>query len=204
MDHYKSLIENFGTLGPKMYNSINYITNNYSDAPPIQNIVPKQLEFFDAENTIFIEQLTNDYKQNTLVEFIISSIKTIHQKEDPSEQSIWSTDANRSNYIIKELLENKNSYWTIDKKGIKSGEYLVKPILDFIKKEIIKYNNNAYEMIRDTSNVRKEIIMETQKCSSELLTDIEDGKLCTDIIKKLSHHFFHKQSKNNLSIEDVD
>ena len=114
------------------------------------------------------------------------------------------TDANRYSYIIKELLESNDSYWIIDKKGIKSEKYLIDPILNFIKNKIIEYNDYAYEMMSDYDihRDRKEIIIETQKHGCDLIKEIDDGILNKEIIKTLAKHIHHKNT--NPLVEEIE
>lgn len=205
--YYRELINNYSTFGPKTFNSITYVMNKYENAPHIKTIEPKKLECFQNINLTTVENMISDYTNDTFVNFIIKAITTLHKKDNPEIQSIWSTDTSRYNYIIKELLENKGSYWVVDKKGTKSKTYLVEPILKFIRDEIIVYNNKACYLLldKDLPKMRFAIITSTQRYGAEMIKEIDNGDLAKDIIKKLAKHLHHKASDIDLPlIEEID
>jgi hypothetical protein len=78
------------------------------------------------------------FENDTLDKFIGDIIIKQYIKEDPKVQSVWNTDVSRLAYLVRELINNKKE-WSIDKGGNKVTEYIIKPILDFIKIEIEKY-----------------------------------------------------------------
>lgn len=202
-EYYRQLVNNYSTFGPKTFNSLTYIMNNYNKAPHIEKIVPKEIKCFADLDNHFIEKIVNDYKHNIFVDFIVDTIKHVYLKDNPEDQSIWSTDTSRYNYIIKELLENKNSYWVVDKKGVKSKDYLVDPILKFMKDALMEYTSNAYLSINDLTNQKKSITIETQKYACLMIQEIEEGSLGREIVKKLAKHLFHKNS-DKLDLKDSD
>jgi hypothetical protein len=51
---------------------------------------------------------------------------------------MWNTDATRFHYIVRDLITEKVD-WTIDKNGIKIKEYVITPILTYIRAEIVEY-----------------------------------------------------------------
>jgi len=204
-EYYKELINNYSKLGPKTFNSITYVMNKYENAPHIKKIEPEKIEYFQNINMTKVENMISDYRNDRFVTFIINTIITLHKKENPEDQSIWSTDSSRYNYLIKELLENEDSYWIIDKKGAKSQDYLIEPILRFIRNAIIKYNALAGKALMNEQlpKNRFSIISDTQKYGIDIIRDIDDGLLGADIIRKMAKHFHHK-SKNVPLIEEVE
>ena len=191
-EYYRGLIDNLSTLGPKNFNSVTYILNNYAKAPHIKTIEPKKLkEFKDLDNNK-IETIISLYRNNLLVDYVIEAIVYIHKKDDPSEQSVWVTDSSRHNYIIKELFEDKESYWIIDKKGAKSEKYLIDPVLKFIRENIEKYLANMGNLLNDDiTSQKRRIILDSQKDASDLIKEIDDGVINKNIIKKLAKHIHH-------------
>ena len=192
-DYYKGLITNLSTLGPKNFNSVTFILSNYAKAPHIRAIEPKKLEQFKDLDDTKVENVISYYRNNLLVDHIIEAIVYIHKKDDPSKQSVWVTDCSRHNYIIKELLEDKESYWTIDKKGTKSEKYLIDPILKFLRERIMEYMNKADEILneKDLSLHRRSMFMDNQRDASRLVKDIDDGVLNKEVIKRLAPHIHH-------------
>lgn len=202
-DYYRGLIDNLSTLGPKNFNSVTYILNNYTKAPHIKTIEPKKLKEFRELNSTQIENIISNYRNNLLVDHVVEAIVYIHKKEDPKDQCIWATDSSRYNYIIKELLENQDSYWTIDKKGTKSEKYLIDPILKLIREKVLEYLTNAGNLLDDNNLLpqRKSIILDSQKDGSDLIKDIDDGLINKEAIKKLAKHIHHN---TNPQIEEIE
>ena len=191
-EYYRDLINNLSTLGPKNFNSVTYILNNYAKAPHIKTIEPKKLKEFKDLNNTKIETIISLYRNNLLVDYVIEAIVYIHKKDDPSEQSVWVTDSSRHNYIIKELLEDKESYWIIDKKGAKSEKYLIDPILKFIRENVAKYLTSIGNLLNDDITAQKRrIILDSQKDASELIKEIDDSVINKNIVKKLAKHIHH-------------
>ena len=203
-EYYKKLIDNYGSMGSKNFNSVTYILNSYPNAPHLETIEPKKLKQFKNIGIDNIRDIISDYCNNKLVDNIIEAILFIHKKEDPSEQSIWATDSSRHNYIIKELLKDKDSYWVVDKKGIKSENYLIKPILSFIREKIIEYLDIASELLTDLklTAFKRDVIMDSQKYGSQLIKDIDDSIISKDIIKNLAKHIHHYNKPQIEEIED--
>lgn len=206
-EYYKDLISNYTKFGHKNFNSITYVLNKYGDAPHIEKTEPEKLECFKDVDMKTMENIISDYRNKVFVEFAVKMIINLHKKDDPTKQSIWSTDTSRYNYVIKELLENEGSYWIIDKKGIKSKNYIVEPILDFIRKEIIGYNELVGKAILD-KNLPKErfsIIMDTQKDGIDMIKDIDNGIIGKEIIKRMATHLYHKTDTPQIEeIEDSE
>ena len=206
-EYYRELINNYSKLGPRTFNSITYVMNKYANAPHIERIEPEKIEYFQDINMTKVENMVSDYRNDRFVTFIINTIISLQKKENPEDQSIWSTDSSRYNYLIKELLENEGSYWVIDKKGTKSQDYLIEPILKFIRKEIVKYNELASDALMNENlpKSRFSIITDTQRYGIDIIKDIDDGNLSADIIRKMAKHFHHKsKNNNNPLIEEVE
>ena len=204
-EYYKKLIDNYSKMGPRTFNSLTYVMNNYGDAPHLRKIEPHKIEFFQNVGDTSIENIISDYRNKKIVSSLVSIIKKMHSKEDPKNQSIWSTDTSRYNYIIKELLENEGSYWIVDKKGTKSKNYIVEPILNYLRNELIHYNKRMYHAMETNSLTKKRIslVIDTQKDACELIKEIDSGELALEIVKKLARHLYHKTGDTPL-IEEMD
>ena len=202
-EYYKKLIDSYGSIGTKNFNSVTYILNSYPNAPHLQTIEPKKLKQFKNIDVANIRDIISDYRNNRLVGNIIDAIVYVHKKKDPSEQSIWATDSSRHNYIIKELIKDEDSYWIVDKKGIKSENYLVKPILSFIREKIMDYLDIAHELLADSeiTSFKRDTIMDTQKYGSDLIKEIDDNVISKEIIKRLAKHIHHY---NKPKVEEIE
>ena len=111
-----------------------------------------------------------------------------YKKSDPKDQSIWNTDDNRLTYIIKELMHNNSSNWIVDKKGLKTKEYLINPLLTHIKELLISYQSNLVIPNLGHNSVELEFMLENSKIIIELMNSIDDGGVSRDILRHISTH----------------
>ena len=203
--YYGDIINNIGSMGPKNINSITYILGNYDKAPHLEAIKTNNLSKLPLKTNRDIENIICSHKNNLLVDQIIEAIVFIYKKKDPSEQSIWVTDTSRHNYIIKELLHDDDSKWVIDKKGVKSEKYLVKPILEHIRKIVFEYLQTSPKLLDNPkiTSTDRNIILDCQHNGNELIKEIDDNTIGPEIIKKLSKHIHHNKNDAPM-IEEVE
>ena len=203
--YYSDIINNIGNMGPRNINSITYIIGNYDNAPHLETIQTDNLQKLSLKTNRDIENIICAHKNNLLIDQIIEAILLIYKKKDPTKQSVWVTDTSRHNYIIKELLHDDDSRWVIDKKGVKSEKYLVKPILDHIRKIVFEYLQTSPNLLDDPklSKIDRNIILDCQHNGSNLIKQIDDNTIGPEIIKKLSKHIHHKKSKQPV-IEEIE
>ena len=187
-NYYKQLLREAGGLVKKSVSSLTYIVENYESAPALQTIsIDDFINMEDNEKKI-AEEILSAYKHKTLDKYLGNYIIKVYKKTDPKTQSIWNTDDSRLTYLIKELLNNKSSNWIIDKKGIKTKEYLIVPLLDCIKKLLISYQKNLILPNVKQNAVEVEFILENNKKISELVNDMDDEVITKDILKYISSH----------------
>lgn len=181
--------------------AMKYFMTHFHNTPalePIEDLSSIKIEFKDDRT--FIHQLISVYRNENLAAFIGEYILNIYKKTDSSKQSLWSSDVDRLTYIIREAAAKDKNTWITDKKGIKVGERVIKPALDYIKpllqafvvgcKHDIVCNNYSGHKIMD--------IVEYQKLSNHILTLIDNGVLEKDIIKYLAPNLYWNK---NIQVE---
>lgn len=186
--YHKRLLDEAGGLVKKSVSALTYIVHNYDSAPTIEMLDVEDLEDLEENNKKLIEDVISAYKHKTLDKYLGDSIIKLYKKENPKDQSIWSTDTNRLTYLIKELMVNDSSSWIIDKKGIKTKEYLIDPLLGHIKSLIISYQQNSINL--STNTVEIEYTIEISKRILKLVADIDDGVVGNNLLKYISTHLF--------------
>ena len=187
-DYHKQMLNEAGGIVKKSVSAFTYIMHNYDSAPTIKMLDVNDLEDLEQNNKKLVEDVISAYKHKTLDKYLGDSIKILYKKDKPEDQSIWSTDTSRLTYLIKELMVNDSSNWIIDKKGIKTKEYLIKPLLAHIKELVIHYQK--YSMNLDTDAAGMEFILETNKRILKLVTDIDDEVVENNLLKYISPHLF--------------
>jgi len=185
--YYKNLIKTAGVgSGAKITTNVqSLIVSKHDDAPAIEYAKPNLLKFNskDAyENSLF---LVNRYKDNTFTMFVGKCIVAACKKEDPDEQSVWSTDANRLTMFIKKMMDD-DSKWISDKKGVQTTKYLINPILQKIKEMLIDYNKHLYSQISKLPQHEVDYYNDIMIHCRELVHFIEHEKLADEILKYMA------------------
>ena len=189
-NYYKQMLREAGGLVKKSVSSLTYIVDNYNNAPALQTITMDEIKTLQDNEKQFIEDILSSYKHKTLGKYLGCFIIKIYKKNDPNIQSIWNTDDSRLTYLIKELFSNKSSNWIIDKKGVKTTEYLIDPLLLHIKKLLVSYQKNLVipDLTLTHNSVEMEFILDNSKKIIELVNDIDDGIVSKEILKYISCH----------------
>jgi len=187
--YYKNLIKDSGVgNGTKVKITTNVqslIVSNHENAPALEYSEANILQFdsTDAhENSLF---LINRYKDNTFTRFVGKCIVAACKKEDPDEQSVWATDANRLTMFIKKMMDN-DSKWISDKKGIQTTKYLINPILKKIKEMLIRYNRHIYSRINKMPQHEVDYYNDIMIHCRELVHFIEHEKLADEILRYMA------------------
>ena len=193
--YYKNMLMEAGGLVKKSVSALTYSVKNYDNAPHMKAIQMDTIDTFKNPNKQIIDDVISAYKHKTLNKYLGNIILKLYKTDNPKDQSIWNTDDSRLTYIIKELLNNKSSNWIIDKKGIKTVEYLIDPLLEHIKTLVKSYqiNYKLPDVIKDNTEI--EMILENSTKMAHLINDIDDGILAKDVLKFISSHLrFNEKS----------
>ena len=187
-NYYKQMLMEAGGLVKKSVNALTYSITNYNNAPHIRTIEVNDIKTFDNPDKEIVEDILSSYRHKTLNKYLGDLILKLYKKADPLDQSIWNTDTNRLTYIIKELLNDKSSNWIVDKKGCKTVQYLITPLLEYIKKLITLYQKNYNIPKLGQNAVEIEMILENSKKIIDLINDIDDGVIAKEVLKYISNY----------------
>jgi len=148
LEYYKSLVKDAG-IGTSITNNTQnlsvqgIIMSKHADAPALKKADPKilQVQFDSNDEHKNAQVILYYYRRNMIASFIGDGIVAAYKKDDPNEQSLWSTDVSRVTMIIKKLMdkEKNESSWIADKKGIKTREYIIDPLMNKVKDLIKTY-----------------------------------------------------------------
>lgn len=187
----------------------NYIQQNYSDAPHLIKLKDYELLEYDEEKKDdeinFGEVLALKYNQHKLQNYLGDFVVSQYKKEDPAQQSLWNSDVSRLTYIVKELLANKESYWSHDFKGLKTKSYIIEPLLDYIREYCQKYidDHEINEKNRhEIKNCRE--VTETINALGNIMIDVKKGVLAEDIVKYIAPYFQINNKQEDFSFVDID
>ncbi len=183
-----------------------YIQQNYPDAPMIEE--PSSYAKLNYENQELIDTLIYKYKHKCLHEYLGDFLVEYYKKDDPSNQSIWSSDISRLTYLIKEALVDKKSIWNHDYKGVKTKKYIVEPLLQYVKKYIASYWEKN---LNKPTNKKKEVDVDAlakrqadYNITYAIESDIDNGIMANDIIKYIASHFRMDKHTANITFIDHD
>lgn len=200
IDILHNLFQANNNINKPSVNSITYVVNHHNDAPPLLALEDYS-ELNDSEEMELIDVIIHYHKKQKLDKFIGEFIVKMYKKSDPGKQSIWNSDTNRLTYIIKELIKNNKSNWTIDKKGIKTKEYIINPLLVYLKPLVTTYMLELPNQIKKANTNKILTLNKNAVSAAEVLNEINTGILADNIIKQIAPHFYlSKQMKNNLLV----
>lgn len=163
-----------------------YIQQNCTEAPPLTKLNDYSIMYEDDD--IMLNNLVYYYNIKLLPQYLGDFIVKYYKKDNCSQQSIWNSDVSRLTYFIKELLSNKKSIWNHDYKGIKTKEYIIDPMLKYIKDTIDNYISQLTDIIKKLNNNEYEKIIQKHVSICHVLRYI-DNDLADDINKYIAPHF---------------
>ncbi|ARF12633.1 zinc finger protein [Klosneuvirus KNV1] len=110
INHYKSLLNNAGVVIKKSVSALSYVAQNYKDAPKLDKLDDYSYLQFKDENDEFdlLETVFIEHQNGNLHEYIGNIIVDAYKKDNPDEQSLWSSDTTRLTYVIRDILHKKN------------------------------------------------------------------------------------------------
>lgn len=188
--YYKNLIKDAGVgSGAKVKITTNVqslIVSKHEDAPALEYSKPNILQFDSDDNHKNALFLINRFRDNTFARFVGKCIVAAYKKEDPDEQSLWSTDANRLTMFIKKMMADDNSKWISDKKGVQTMKYIVDPLLKRIKTMLFNYNEFMYPQLKKMPCHEVEYYNNILLKGRELVHHIDEDKVGDEILKYIA------------------
>ena len=185
----------------------NYVQQNYPNAPALEGLPDyakikyENDEGIEYSNDDFVDNLIYHYNDNCLHEYLGNFLIKYYKKENPSEQSIWSSDTSRLTYIVKELLINKKSIWNHDYKGLKTKSYIITPLLKRIKVYIDEYWIAHLDRFKTTNVDNLNKFNKSYGVIYKIKKDIDNNVLGNDIVRYLAPHFY--MDKKDINGQDM-
>ena len=189
----KTIINNNQTYNISVQNQI---IQTYSKAPILQALDDYEVldKYDEDEDSNIIEKLINNQKKNSLAKFLGDFIITIYKKDDPTEQSLWSSDTARLTYVIRELMAGKNKkkqrfQWNKDAKAIKTAEYIIVPMLEYITYHIDEYRKIHDEYLKSGVFEKAQKYRDIYEILGEIEVNSDNGILKKQIIRYITPYF---------------
>lgn len=190
----------------KSMSTINFATKNFDKAPAIELLGGKKLNKFIEYNEKpkrRIEEVIIHYNEKKeLDQFLGNLIINTYKKDDPCEQSMWSSDTARLTFIIKQSINETNeSKWITDKKGLNLSKLIIKPLTNKVKEILKEYVTECNDFIlgRKELNEDAEIDIKYKLKQMEkanyVIMFINLNKINNDILKYITPYFNLDTSK---------
>jgi len=113
-------------------NALSFVKSQFYNAPPLHYFNKTKNLFIHKKNTKG-EVIINYYKKKKLVQYIGNELLKEYKKNNPHEQSFWSSDTVRKNMLFNKQMTNKKTKWIQDKSGLQIANYAIDPIIKSIK-----------------------------------------------------------------------
>ena len=196
------IIDSAGMAFKEVMSPLKFADNNLYYAP--QMVEYSNFTFLEVYSTpdLAVEAIIGHFNKGTLHKFLGDEIVNEYVKKDPRDQSVWNSDTNRSTYLNRVLIiasEDGECIWTIDKKGIKTIQCLIDPLIKHIKDMLDIYHNKLGDLLK--SKNPDFVKYESHGNAITRIYDmINDGTLKANVLKYINGFFYLDQQftkKNN-------
>lgn len=186
----------YNNPAPREPSTTNYLSIAYNAAPPLKALTTKNVSGFwrnnDDQTISLLDILSSAYTHKRLIEFVGTTLLSYYKKDDPTEQSVWNTDAERLTYYIKEHVG-----WCADKKGISAAKLMIDPSLNYFRDTLTKY-------ITTTPKRNIDVIKDQEKrhLCLNIINDINSGETQRQILKFMAPFLYIDKDKEMKELND--
>ena len=182
----RSILSSAGTIVEKSMSAFNYINTNYNEAPALKMIENVPALHLDLAKKKVVQRIINEYRDHTLKAFLGDLIIKNYKKEDSGQQAIWNSDVDRLTYMIRIIINKDKGRWEVDKRGIRTTEHVIQPILDYIKKQLEIYMKTCD--VGKRSDETDKVLATRDKLGDacKIIIIIDNGTLAEDILKYIA------------------
>jgi hypothetical protein len=191
--------------------TLNYINENFKDAPPLEKITDFIINGIDTndekQHDKFISNAIYHHNNKNLHSYIGDHIVSIYKKKNLNEQSIHTTDTSRLNYAIRIIKESLDLYDTsedeIDNYVIKDKNDSEDEI-DSDEEELKKMKEEYFKKLKE-----KELKNIKKKNLKVWIADKSGFKTCKLVVEPIIRRILRilkrkLKDRNNLKVKDMD
>ncbi len=172
---------------------IKYLMENHRSVPPLKRIkkddcIPILRLDYDCpeiEGDYSLQKIfVRDYSKNMFISNIAKSILKMINYKESDKQPIYNTDSSRYNYVVKLTTD----LWNEDKSGIKFTDYIIRPLLRYIRDLVEEYIENELEQVNMYKNnfIQNQIHVELKEAAYNLDIQLSNDYLIKPLLKELS------------------
>ena len=192
---------------------IKYLMENHRSVPPLKKITKNQcipilrLDYDcpEKDNDYSLQKIfIKDFSKNLFISNIAKSILKMINYTNKNTQPIYNTDSTRYNYVVKITTD----LWNEDKSGIKFTDYIIRPLLRYIRDLIEEYIDNELEQVNMYKNtfIENEIHVTLKVNAYDLDVALTNDYLIKPILKELSPYlrFLQSELEELEKLEELD
>ena len=188
------LAKNNSQTANKSISAMSFLMKNCGNAPEMRRLEGKdtiKLIKQDKKSTHSTEKLLiHHFDKKILHEYIGDMIVAFYKKKNQSEQSVWTSDVSRLNFLICQLIDGTdNVEWIKDKSGVKLTSLVIEPVLDKIKEMLSEYIYVCHNMVSIETTTEMEKIIKNMNTINLIIMDINLKKLHKSILKYIAPKF---------------
>lgn len=186
--YMKNLVNEAGSMVKTSITALTFATKYYTETPILQPL--KDCDELESDDNQLVDLLVFYQKQNMIAKYLGDFLVKIYKTTNPENQSMWSADVSRLNYIVRLVCGSNNKpEWCKDNNGIKIKNTIVTPMLDHINKKIEIYIKiKAKEILNSKGGEMSEIINKLT-IGTEISRDITTNLIADNIIRYIAPHF---------------
>ncbi len=186
---------------------IKYLMENHRSVPPLKKITKKQcvsilrLDYKCPEevNDYSLQKIfIKDHSRNLFIPNIAKSILKMINYNNKETQPIYNTDCTRNNYVVKLTSE----LWNEDKSGIKFTDYIIRPLLRYIRDLVEEYIEEDLDKINMYKNTayENELLLDLKEQAYTFDLALTNDYLIKPLLKELSPYLRFLQ----LELEEIE
>lgn len=209
--YLKTLVTEAGSITKTSVSALSYVTKNYNNAPFLKTLELKdyeELKSADDEHEL-VNILIFYYNHGLIAQYFGDFLVKMYRTKNPEEQSLWSSDVARLNYIVKTVVGTHNStgdkpvltVWSTDKNGILIKDATVVPMLKYINEKIGVFSKEQSKSMANCSTSGVMDLLAKIGTAAEISRDIDSGIIARDVIRYIAPYFSIDLNSNTLLLK---
>jgi hypothetical protein len=191
--HLRQLTNNAGSIIKKSVGALAYVSTHYPNAPAIEHMPKPNYQLIKQDygkKKDLISTILHFFEcgeiESLLGEFVVKTYKT----QSLDEQSIHNSDAVRLTFILRKLV-NKKPTWVTDRNGLKTGKFLVDPLLAYLREQLVVRISECGKKINNKLSVAEIAEYNKQQNTSMSMINVIDNQKLKKGIMKFIVPYFH-------------
>ncbi len=181
---------------------IKYLMENHKSVPPLKKITRNQcistlrLDYNcpEKDKDYSLQQIfIGDHARNLFIPNIAKSILKMINYKNKDTQPIYNTDSTRYNYVVKITTD----IWNEDKSGIKFTDYIIRPLLRYIRDLVEEYIEEDLDKVNMYKNsaYENELLLDEKEKAYTFDIALTNDYLIKPLLKELSPYLRFLQSE---------